>query len=81
MGDLACVKEDFFYSNPGDRAYHAFLFFYWCEPLSTSLVSDTDVFDEESETPRWLPIADLAPTDFQFVVRDVFEMVRKSAGV
>jgi 8-oxo-dGTP diphosphatase len=78
MGELACVKEDFFYYNPGDEAYHAYLFFYWCEPLSTSLVGDTEVYDEESEMPRWVPLAGLAPDDFQIIMRDVFELVRES---
>ncbi len=78
MGDLARVKEDFFYYNPGDEAYHAFMFFYWCKPLSTKLVTDADLYDEESEACRWVPIAELSPNDFQVAMRDVFRLVRDS---
>jgi 8-oxo-dGTP pyrophosphatase MutT (NUDIX family) len=81
MGELARVEEDFFYYNPADEAYHAYLFFYWCEALSTSLVSDTDVFDEESEMPRWVPLAELEPEDFQIIMRDAFGLVQESLRV
>jgi 8-oxo-dGTP diphosphatase len=81
MGDLATVEEDFFYYNPGDEAYHAFLFFYWCEPLSIDLVTDTNVFDEESEAPRWVPIADLSLEDFQIAFRNVFQVAKDSTRV
>ena len=76
MGELATLSEDFFYYNPADEAYHALLLFYWCKPLSTDLVSDGDVYDEESETPRWVPISDLKTDDFQVICRPVFELIR-----
>ena len=80
MGELAIVEEDFFYYNPGDEAYHAFLFFYWCRPLSTDLVSDADLYDEESEACRWVPITDLTPEDFQIAVREVFKLVKDTTS-
>ncbi len=81
MGDLAKVEEDFFYYNPGDEAYHAFLFFYWCKPLSTDLVTDAELYDEESEACRWVPIEDLSPEDFQIAFRNLFQLVRDSTLV
>ncbi|MDY6873984.1 MAG: hypothetical protein SVR81_08475, partial [Chloroflexota bacterium] len=72
------VEEDFFYYNPGDEADHTCLFFYWCEALSTSLVSDADVFDEESEVPCCLPLADLEPEDFQIIMREALKLMRES---
>ena len=79
MGDLAKVEEDFFYYNPGDEAYHAFLFFYWCKPHSTDLVTDAALYDEESEACRWVPIDELSTNDFQIAFREVFTLVRDSA--
>lgn len=52
MGDLARVEKYFFYSNPDVNPCHACLFFYWCKPFSTSLVSDPEVLDEDSEMVR-----------------------------
>lgn len=77
MGELATQTEDFFYCNSGDEAYHAFLFFYWCKPLSTTLVADSDVYDEESETPRWIPIDELSEDDFQIICRPVFKLIQQ----
>jgi 8-oxo-dGTP diphosphatase len=80
MGKLAKVEEDFFYYNPGDEAYHAFLFFYWCKPLSTDLITDEALYDEESDSCRWVPITELTSEDFQIAVREVFKLVRASVN-
>jgi 8-oxo-dGTP diphosphatase len=80
MGELATLSEDFFYYNPADEAYHALLLFYWCKPLSTTLLNDGDVYDEESEAPRWVPISDLKVDDFQVICRPVFELVRRAVN-
>ena len=77
MGKLATLTEDFFYYNPADEAYHALLLFYWCKPLTTELVTDSDVFDEESETPRWVPVSDLSAEDFQIICRPVFQLIQQ----
>ena len=77
MGELATLTEDFFYYNPADEAYHALLLFYWCKPLTTELVTDADVFDEESEAPRWVPISDLSAEDFQIICRPVFQLIQQ----
>ncbi|MBG0787614.1 MAG: NUDIX domain-containing protein [Anaerolineaceae bacterium] len=78
MGELATLTEDFFYYNPGDEAYHALLLFYWCQPLTTALVTDADVYDEESEAPRWVPIRELAAEDFQIICRPIFQLIQKT---
>jgi 8-oxo-dGTP diphosphatase len=80
IGELATLSEDFFYYNPADEAYHALLLFYWCQPLSTTLLSDGDVYDEESEAPRWVPISDLEADNFQVICQPVFELVRRAVS-
>ena len=77
MGELATLTEDFFYYNPADEAYHALLLFYWCKPLTTKLVTDAAVFDEESEAPRWVPVSDLSAEDFQIICRPVFQLIQQ----
>lgn len=76
MLDFITFLEDFFYYNPGDEAYHALLFFYWCRPLMTELVSDADVYDEESEAPRWIPVSELSEEDFQPIFRPIFKRIK-----
>ena len=58
---LALFQENFFYYQPEDDAYHAFLFFYFCQPLSTTLLKDEVVDDIESKEPRWTPLEDITP--------------------
>ena len=77
MLDFVTFSEDFFFYNPGDEAYHALLFFYWCRPLMTDLASDADVYDEESEAPRWIPVSELSEEDFQPICRPVFQLIQQ----
>lgn len=62
---FAHFKEDFFYYDPADEAFHSFLFFYVCRPKTFDLINDDQVDDSEAEKPRWRPIRDLRPNDFQ----------------
>jgi ADP-ribose pyrophosphatase YjhB (NUDIX family) len=45
-------KEQFFYWDPGNEAYHMFNFFYICRPVTFRLINDDQVDDEEAEKPR-----------------------------
>jgi mutator protein MutT len=72
IGELLQFKEDFFYYDPQDIAFHAFLFFYRCTPLSTALVKDEGVIDIESEKPRWMPLNELKAEAFQEGMREAF---------
>ncbi len=74
IGELLQFKEDFFYYDPQDIAFHAFLFFYRCTPLSTVLVQDEGVIDIESEKPRWIPLHELKADQFQEGMREAFLM-------
>lgn len=57
--------EDFFYYDPLDRAFHSLMFYYWCTPLTTELVHDEDVDDQDVEQPRWVSTSGLSAADFQ----------------
>ena len=62
---LAHVREDFFYYDPWDEAYHEYLFYYRCTPLTFDLLADDEVEDEEASQPRWMDLAALRADDFQ----------------
>ena len=59
-----CFDEHFFYYDPLDVAFHSFMFFYLCRPVTTALCPDDQVEDDAVEKPRWVPIEGL--TDEQF---------------
>ncbi|MFA6131996.1 MAG: NUDIX domain-containing protein [Patescibacteria group bacterium] len=70
-------KESFFYYEPEDGAYHAFLMFYLCRALpGTKLIEDELVDDLESVNPRWIPIRKLKPSDFSDLEEDLFAIVQ-----
>lgn len=56
-------KEQFFYWDAGDEAYHMFNLYYLCKPITTDLLSDDKVDDEEAMMPRWIEIESLKKID------------------
>ncbi len=69
-------KEQFFYWDPGDEAYHMFNFFYICRPKTFKLVNDDKVDDLESEKPRWIDIKKIKhATDNLEVVEEIFQFL------
>lgn len=65
VGGFVHFYEDFFYYDPGDRAYHSLLFYYHCRPKTFDLLDDADVDDEDAEQPRWVDVDGLQASDFQ----------------
>ena len=65
IGRLIHFAEEFFYYEPTDEAFQSYRFYYLCEPLTTELVADDLVKDDEVETPRWVSIHELQASDFQ----------------
>lgn len=57
-------REDFFYYDPLDAAFHSFMFFYVCKPITTELIPDDQVNDGEAAMPRWVDICTLVAGDF-----------------
>lgn len=60
---FAAFKEDFFYYDPLDVAFHGLMFFYLCRPLTLQLAADDEIEDGEAEKPRWVPIDQLRAED------------------
>lgn len=56
---FAGFKEHFFYYDPWDEAYHSFLFFYLCHPLTHELLENEEIEDGEVESPRWINVTSI----------------------
>jgi 8-oxo-dGTP pyrophosphatase MutT (NUDIX family) len=69
-------KEDFFYYDPLDFAFHGLMFFYLYKPLTFQLAADNEVEDGEVEKPRWVPINQLRSTDIQSHSDMIFTALR-----
>ena len=63
-------REQFFYYNPTDEAFHGFLFFYTCTPTSFNLASDAEIPDDEVERSEWLNIKGIELSKFMGSVRE-----------
>lgn len=78
IGKLALFKEIFFYYQPLDEAYHAFLFFFTCSVLgSRKLISDGEVDDLESGKPRWTEIESILKEDIGDLEEDLYNTISK----
>lgn len=64
VDELVHFKEDFFYYDPGDEAYHSLLFFFTARPTTFTLAEDGQVDDGEIEKPHWVAWQNLQPNDF-----------------
>lgn len=65
VGEFLHFQTDFFYYDPLDLAFHGFLFFFRCEPLSTQIGATHFTPDEGLEEPLWVDIDALTEQDFQ----------------
>lgn len=74
---LVLTRENFFYYQPLDEAYHAFLFFYVCRPLSDEIIADEAVNDLESEKPRWKPISAIREEDIGDLSKDIYKQLQR----
>lgn len=70
-------KEDFFYYDPADVAFHGLLFFYLCRPHTFTLATNDQIEDDEVETPRWVAIDQLRPEDIQSHGEIIFSALQK----
>ncbi|MFC1625960.1 NUDIX domain-containing protein [Patescibacteria group bacterium] len=76
VGEIALVKENFFYYKPLDKAYHALLIFYHCQPLTHRLLPDNKVDDIESIEPRWTNISDIKKKDIGDISNDIYKVLQ-----
>src|SRR5262249_1802671 len=65
VGQFLHFETDFFYYDPLDLAFHAFLFFYVCKPHTLDLNPPEFPEIEDLEFPIWVEIADLTVDAFQ----------------
>lgn len=75
IGKMVLFKENFFYYQPLDEAYHAFLFFFVCETKNKKLLADKDVNDLESIKPRWTKINSLTKDIFGDLSEDLYKLI------
>jgi 8-oxo-dGTP diphosphatase len=73
---FVAFKEDFFYYDPSDFAFHGLMFFYLCKPLTFDLAANDQIEDDEVEAPRWVPINQLRPEDIQSHAEIIFQALR-----
>ena len=73
VGELFQFKENFFYNDPADEAYHTFAFVFLAQPQTTNLIQDDLVDDGEAEKPRWVPMKTLQAENFQSFAKEVFQ--------
>jgi len=64
VGQMVHFKEDFFYYDPSDEAYHSLLFFFTARPKTFTLADADQIDDGEIEKPRWVTWQNLQPDDF-----------------
>jgi len=73
---LILTKENFFYYQPLDEAYHAFLFFYLCRPTTQNLIADDKVNDLESKKPRWVPLKSVKADDISDLSDEIYSSLQ-----
>lgn len=73
---FVAFKEDFFYYDPRDFAFHGLMFFYLCKPLTFELAANDQIEDDEVETPRWVSIDQLRSEDIQSHGEIIFQALR-----
>ncbi len=65
VGRFAAFQEEFLYYDPGDVAYHCYLFYYHCRPLTEGVTSQYQLQGEEAERPEWVPLSKLRVEQIQ----------------
>ena len=70
-------KEEFFYYDPLDEAFHSFLFFYHCAPLTFDLLENDKIDDGEVIDPHWEWIKGLQADSFQNHGEMIVKFLRK----
>jgi 8-oxo-dGTP pyrophosphatase MutT (NUDIX family) len=76
VGHFAGFKEDFFYYNPNDIAFHSLLFYYFCRPLTFDLAAKEMIEDGEVDQPQWIPIQSLKEDDFHDHGEKILELLK-----
>ncbi len=76
VGRFAGFNEEFFYYDPGDKAFHSFRFYYYCRPLTFNLAIKEHIEDNEVDEPQWVAISSLEPDDFHDNGESIVDMLK-----
>ncbi|MFH1287001.1 MAG: NUDIX domain-containing protein [Candidatus Magasanikbacteria bacterium] len=69
-------QEVFFYYEPLDEAYQNLSFFYLCKAVTTKLLDDDKVDQEdESEKPRWIDLKSIKKEEMQTGSEEIFQLL------
>lgn len=75
---LLTFQEIFFYYEPLDEAYQNFSFFYLCKPITTKLLPDDKVDQEdEAEKPRWIDLRSIKKEEIQTGAEEAFKLIQE----
>ena len=80
VGKFIHFKEDFFYYDPLDEAFHSLLFFYICKPITFEFAAGSQIDDGEAENPRWVEKQGLKLEDFQSHGEEILEILSSLNG-
>ena len=72
-------REQLFYYEPLEKAWHVHLIFYSAKPINIELVLNDHA--DESTNPQWVDIAALKSSDFQGFGEDIVSFLRQKANV
>lgn len=75
IGKMVLFKENFFYYQPLDEAYHAFLLFFVCGVKNKKIIPDDKVDDLESKNPRWTEISSIKKEDIGDLGEDLYRTI------
>ena len=65
IGEFLHYQTDFFYYDPSDMAFHSFMFFYLCKPITLALNPPEYPPEEDLDFPLWADIEQLSVESFQ----------------
>ncbi len=77
VGELLHFETDFFYYDPLEIAFHGFLFFYRCQPITTELIPIEYPPEEDVIYSRWIEIEQLTPDDFQARGERILDLIAR----
>jgi 8-oxo-dGTP pyrophosphatase MutT (NUDIX family) len=80
VGEFLCMKENFHYFDPQDRAWHGFAFVWECDALVDGFDLDPDAGDEEEGNPEWVHLDALSPADCHGITWELVQEYRRKRG-
>ncbi|MFO7807552.1 MAG: NUDIX hydrolase [Candidatus Moraniibacteriota bacterium] len=78
VSELLFFKENFFYYQPTNEAFHSFMFFFRCGLIGGEIYSlNAEVLDSEAKKPQWIKIESLHQEDFRDLNKDIYRIIYK----